>query len=189
LTPPLRVLGIDPGSQVAGWGLVRRQGSVLTFEAGGALRPKRGLTFAQRLECLHRELSVLIDEHRPDAFAIEAVFHAQHARSALQLGHARGVLVLAAAQRDLAVHEYPPATVKKAVTGSGSADKEAVRKMVCLLLKAEIKGPLDTTDALAVAICHAQAGRLAGAGVGKARWDDLERRAERPLGRLKRRRG
>ncbi len=189
MTGPVRVLGIDPGSQVAGWGLVRREGSKVVFEAGGAIRPKRGLTFAQRLAFLHQRLGALLDEHEPTAFAIEAVFHAQHARSALQLGHARGVLVLAAAERDLDVHEYHPATVKKALTGSGSADKHAVRKMVCLLLGQDVPGPLDTSDALAVAICHAQTGRLAGAGVGKQRWDDLEKRAVRAPGKLKRRRG
>lgn len=161
--PPdaIRVLGIDPGSVVAGWGLVRQEGNRLKMEGGGVFRPPKG-ELPGRLAHLHRELCLILDEHRPDAVAVEAVFHAKHARSALILGHARGVLLLAAAQRELPIFEYAPAAVKKAVTGDGSSAKDQVRKMVQLLLGTEVTGPLDQSDALAVAICHAQVGRFQG---------------------------
>lgn len=154
----VRVFGVDPGGFCTGWGLVQRTGSRVVHLESGVIRPPRKAAFADRLEFLHRELTEVLARTTPDTFAIEAVFHAEHARSALQLGHARGVLVLAAAQAGLIVCEYPPATVKKAVTGSGAADKEQVRTMVEMLLKEELGGAADRTDALAVAICHAHVG-------------------------------
>ncbi|MEE2829172.1 MAG: crossover junction endodeoxyribonuclease RuvC [Myxococcota bacterium] len=157
----LRVLGVDPGSFITGWGLVAKTGNGIELEDSGVLRTKRSAPFSERLRQLHEGLSEIIERTKPDAFAIEAVFHAEHARSALQLGHARGVLILAAAQHGLEPFEYPPATVKKAVTGSGSADKEQVLKMVSLLVGTELDGPADRSDAVAVAICHAQTGTFA----------------------------
>ena len=144
---------------VAGWGLVRQTGNTVVMEAAGVLRPPEG-ELPSRLASLHRELAAILDEHTPDAVAVEAVFHARHARSALVLGHARGVLLLAAAQRELPIFEYAPAAVKKAVTGNGRAAKDQVRKMVELLVGRKVGGPLDQSDALAVAICHAQVGRF-----------------------------
>ncbi|MCP4868856.1 MAG: crossover junction endodeoxyribonuclease RuvC [Proteobacteria bacterium] len=155
---PVRVFGVDPGGFCTGWGLVQRTGSRIEHIDSGLIRPPRKAVFAERLAFLHKELTAVLARTSPDHFAIEAVFHAEHARSALQLGHARGVLVLAAAQAGLTVREYPPATVKKAVTGSGAADKEQVRRMVEMLLKEELDGAADRTDALAVAICHAHVG-------------------------------
>ncbi len=155
------VLGVDPGGFCTGWGLVRRDGGRLLHLESGLIRPPKKAAFPDRLAHLHRELAAILTRTTPDAFAIEAVFHAEHARSALQLGHARGVLVLAAAQAGLSVCEYPPATVKKAVTGNGAADKEQVRAMVSKLLRDEIEGAADRTDALAVAICHAHAAKFA----------------------------
>ncbi len=160
MAEPVVVLGVDPGSQVAGWGIVLREGSKLTAVDSGLLRPPRGAPFAERLAALHAGLAAVIRTHQPHCLAIESVFHAKHARSALQLGHARGVFLLAAAQAEMPVHEYPPSSVKKAVTGSGSADKEQVRFMVERLLGIRVEGLADRSDALAVAICHAQAGRL-----------------------------
>jgi crossover junction endodeoxyribonuclease RuvC len=158
LSAPILVFGVDPGGFCTGWGLVRRIGPRVEHVESGVIRPKRSDAFADRLAHLHRELSTILTRTQPDTFAIEAVFHAEHARSALQLGHARGVLLLAAAQLGLTVCEYPPATVKKAVTGNGAADKEQVRSMVQMLLKEEITGAADRSDALAVAICHAYVG-------------------------------
>lgn len=155
---PVRVFGVDPGGFCTGWGLVLRTGSRLEHLESGLIRPPRGAPFADRLAFLHDALTEVLARTEPETFAIEAVFHAEHARSALQLGHARGVLVLAAAQAGLTVCEYPPATVKKAVTGNGAADKEQVRSMVEILLKTELDGAADRTDALAVAICHAHVG-------------------------------
>ncbi len=162
MTRSLRVLGIDPGSVVCGWGLVRRDGQRLALEDCGVFRPPRKAPFADRLRFLHDALEAVITRTAPDAVAVESVFHARHARSALQLGHARGVLLLAAARADLPIFEYAPAAVKKAITGDGSAIKSQVRTMVELLLKAEVPGPMDASDALAVAIHHAQVGELAG---------------------------
>ena len=156
------MLGVDPGSILAGWGMVSQTGATLTLIDSGVLRPGKGDPLPMRLEHLHRSLSEVLDLHTPDAVAIEAVFGARHARSALVLGHARGVLLLAAAQRELPIYEYAPAAVKKAVTGDGRATKEQVRKMVQLLVSADLDGPSDRSDALAVAICHAQVGRFAG---------------------------
>jgi len=182
---PYRVLGIDPGGTITGWGLVSKTGNKLSLEASGVIRTKRGAPFSFRLRQLHEGMTEVLAAHGPDAVAIEAVFHAEHARSALQLGHARGVLILAAAQHDLEPFEYPPSTVKKAVTGDGSADKDQVRKMVSLLLKEEVAGPADQSDAVAVAICHAQAGAFA------SKLRELERNdGKSTTGRkLKRRRG
>jgi len=184
-TPPFLVLGIDPGGSITGWGLVSKAGSKLTLEDSGVIRTKRGAPFSYRLRQLHEGLSAVLAKSKPDAVAIESIFHSEHARSALQLGHARGVLILAAAQHDLEPFEYPPATVKKAVTGDGSADKDQVRKMVSLLLKTEVGGPADQSDAVAVAICHAQAGSFA------AKLRDLSRSEEQSASsrKLKRRRG
>ena len=189
----LRVLGIDPGGSITGWGLVRREGATLILEDSGVIRTKRGEPFSKRLRQLHEGLSDVLGRTTPDAVAIESVFHAQHARSALQLGHARGVLILAAAQAEIEPFEYPPSTVKKAVTGDGSADKEQVRKMVTMLLGADISGPSDQTDALAVAICHAQAGsfasKLRALGRGGAGATAEESRAATAPRKLRRRRG
>jgi len=179
------VLGIDPGGAITGWGLVRKTGTKITLVDSGVIRTKRGAPFSFRLRQLHDGLSAVLEEHKPDAVAIESVFHGDHARSALQLGHARGVLILAAAQHELDPFEYPPATVKKAVTGDGSADKEQVRKMVSLLLQTEVSGPADKSDAVAVAICHAQAGTFA----EKLRNLSQSGEPAAPTRKLKRRRG
>lgn len=182
----IRVLGIDPGSYLAGWGIVRRQGATVTHVASGVLRVKRDASFGERLRSLHAGLEEVLSEHPPDVVALESVFHAKHARSALQLGHARGVLLLAAAQLDLPIHEYPPATVKKSVTGDGAADKDQVKRMVELLLKMKFDGPADRTDALAIALCDAQAGPLMGKRGGS--WEAKLAAAPR-AGRLRRTKG
>ena len=153
-----RVLGVDPGSQIAGWGLVLVAGNRVTLGDSGVIRTPRSADFPQRLRFLYEQFCAVLDAVQPESVAVEAIFHAKHARSALQLGHARGVLLLAASQRDVPIHEYPPATVKKAVAGNGRADKGQVRKMVDLHLGTAIEGPEDQSDALAVAICHAHSG-------------------------------
>jgi len=179
LATPLRVLGIDPGSVCAGWALAGGEGHKILFEAGGVLRPPRGASLADRLRFLHDELATLTAKLQPDAVAIESVFHARHARSALVLGHARGVLLLAATSTAAPVFEYAPAQVKKAVTGSGRATKEQVRKMVGMLAGERITGPHDQSDALAVAICHVHsAGFHARRAEAEARVEKARRRAK-----------
>jgi crossover junction endodeoxyribonuclease RuvC len=111
---------------------------------------------------LHAELSAVVSRHKPDAVAVEGVFTFRNARSALVLGHARGVALLAAAQAGLSVHEYAPAKVKRSVGAGGADGKDAVGRMVCSLLKIEVIERADASDALAVALCHLNQGRAAG---------------------------
>jgi crossover junction endodeoxyribonuclease RuvC len=151
----VRIFGIDPGSVRTGYGCVESDGSRHRLVACGAIAAPARLAFPQRLLTIHTELRRLIEACQPEAVAIEALFHAVNARSALQLGHARGVALLAASQAGLPVAEYPPAEVKRAVVGYGRAEKLQVQQMVRLLLGVDaIPGPLDASDALAVAICH-----------------------------------
>ena len=129
--------------------------------AHGTLRPPRGRPLPDRLAFLYAELVALLAERRPEAVAVERVFVAASPRAALVLGHARGVVLAAAAAAGLRVSEYAPAEVKLAATGSGAADKPQVQAMVQRLLALEKAPPRDAADALAVALCHAQAGPLA----------------------------
>jgi crossover junction endodeoxyribonuclease RuvC len=149
----MRVLGIDPGTRHLGLGLVERQDGRAAHLGHFLLSPKND-ELADKLAYLFEGIAAVIDEHRPDAVAVEGVFHAKNARSAIILAHARGVALLCAARAGLPVFEYPPATVKKAVGVSGAADKEAVTRMVCVLLGLERVERSDCADALAIALCH-----------------------------------
>jgi crossover junction endodeoxyribonuclease RuvC len=150
----VRVLGIDPGTRVVGWGVVDRQGNALRAVAWGALRAPASGEVPARLRLLHEGLRALIAEHRPDRVAVEEAFFGKGARAALALGEGRGAALLAAALADVPVSQFPPATVKKAVTGRGAAAKEQVGAMVRVLLGLpSIPEPADAADALAVAIC------------------------------------
>lgn len=160
--PAARVLGLDPGSRVCGYGVVEERGQGLVLIAAGALRPAPDGPFEQRLAAIHAGLSRVIEQHHPLEAAVEGVFQAKNPRSALLLGHARGVALLAAAQAGLKVHEYPPASVKKALVGGGRAAKEQVRAMVSTILNAKDRLSLDASDALAVAITHLHSRDLRG---------------------------
>jgi crossover junction endodeoxyribonuclease RuvC len=150
------VLGVDPGSQRTGYGLVETDGRRHRLLECGALAPGGGLPLHERLRHIHRGLADLIARARPDALAIEDCFHSANTRTALVLGHVRGVVLLAGAQAGLAVHEFPPATVKLQVTGSGRADKTQVAFMVTRLLSLRVEAEAgDPTDALADALCLA----------------------------------
>ncbi len=154
-----RILGIDPGTRFFGYGVIERVAghaakSVRYIECG-VIEPKRGGELAARLAEISIGLAEVIDELRPDVVAVEGVFHGVNARSALQLGHSRGVALATAGARDLAVHEYAPATVKRAVAGNGQATKDQVQAMVLALCGLKRAPKLDASDALAVAICHA----------------------------------
>lgn len=170
------VLGVDPGTATTGWGLVReRAGRLEALEYGVITTPKE-LPLARRLLIIYEELGRLITRHRPDAVAVEQLFFNRNIRTALAVGHARGVVLLAAAAAGLPVAEYTPPQVKQAVAGYGGADKHQMQAMVRLVLGlAEPPHPDDAADALAVAICcvHSQglerlvaarAGREGGAG-------------------------
>lgn len=156
----MRIFGIDPGSLRTGYGCVDTDGSRCRLVTCGALTtpPKAGLP--DRLSFIHDGLTRLIRDASPACVVIENLFHARNVRSALVLGHARGVAVLAAVQAGLPVHEYTPAEIKLAVVGYGRAEKAQVQHMVKLLLALDTTPkPHDAADALAVAICHAHSAR------------------------------
>jgi crossover junction endodeoxyribonuclease RuvC len=157
------VLGVDPGSQRTGYGAVDSDGRRHRLLDSGVLAPALRLSLPEKLRCIHGGVAQLIARLRPDALAVEDCFHAANVRSALVLGHVRGVVLLAGAEAGLPVHEYSPATVKQQVTGYGRAEKRQVAFMVTrlLALPAE-REPGDASDALAVALCFActQAGAL-----------------------------
>lgn len=152
----MRVIGIDPGSHHLGWGVVEAHGSRLVHVASGTLHAPPG-ELVTRLCYLAERLEALLAQHKPAAGAVESLFYAKNARSALNLGHARGVALLCLGRAGVAVHEYTPGQIKQATTGRGAADKEQVQVMVRMLLGlAMAPEDLDTTDALAAALCHVQ---------------------------------
>jgi crossover junction endodeoxyribonuclease RuvC len=153
----VRIFGIDPGSERTGYGCVERIGSRHGLIICGSLAPPSRATFPEKLKAIHSGLLVLLERHRPDSVAVENIFHARNVRSALKLGHARGVVLLAAADAGLPVVEYAPAEIKRAVVGYGRAEKHQVQQMVKLLLGLDrAPSPHDVADALAVALCHLQ---------------------------------
>jgi len=155
----VRIFGIDPGSERTGYGCVESDGRRHRLVTCGAITAAAGAPFPERLARIHSELTRVLARSRPDCVAVENLFHASNARSALKLGHARGVAILAAVQAGCEVAEYTPAEVKRAVVGYGRADKGQVQQMVALLLGlGEAPTPHDAADALAVAICHLHAG-------------------------------
>ncbi len=147
--------GLDPGLGTTGWGLIRAEGNRLSHLANGQLKTRTEQPLPERLADLARQLEALLDEHQPDAAAVEEVFVNKNPQSTLKLGQARGVALMIAARSGLAVGEYAARLVKKAVVGVGNAEKAQVHAMIQRLLPgASIAGP-DAADALAVAITHA----------------------------------
>ena len=164
-----RILGIDPGSRKLGWGVVEVRGSRMEHLAHGVIAPSAKLELAERLAGIFAQLESVIEKWEPESAAIEQVFVAQGVRSALVLGQARGVALLAMQRASLDVGEYAPAEIKLAVAGHGRASKPQLAAMVSRLLGAGLEGAgHDATDALAIAICHAH-GRKREALVRKAR--------------------
>jgi len=153
--PVVRILGIDPGSRATGYGVIDKQGAALTFVSCGVIRTSEKKTFPDRLKEIYDGICEVIDLHRPQLCGIEDIFTAVNPRSALKLGHARGVLILAAMQQGLPLQEFSPMVVKQAVAGYGRAPKEQVQQMVRILLKLNASPSQDAADALAVAICRA----------------------------------
>ncbi|MCU1277850.1 MAG: crossover junction endodeoxyribonuclease RuvC [bacterium] len=152
----MRILGLDPGTRYFGYGVIERvsAGRVRYVECG-VIEPKRTADLSARLAEISDGLVEVIRELEPDVVAVEGVFHGVNARSALQLGHSRGVALATAGAHALHVHEYAPATVKRAVAGNGAATKDQVLAMVRTLCGLRRAPKLDASDALAVAICHA----------------------------------
>lgn len=148
------ILGVDPGSIVTGWGLVELEGNQLRHVAHGIVATSTALSQAERLRQIHCGLEVVIEQYRPADMSLEKVFFSRNVQSALKLGQARGMAMLAAAQNQIAVSEYSATEIKVAVVGYGHATKEQIQKMVSALL--DLRGSLrgDAADALAAAICH-----------------------------------
>jgi len=164
----MRILGIDPGSVATGYGIVERVSDGerrLIHVAHGTIRPPRGAPIHQRLAVLHREIARVIADHSPDQAVVEQVFVAASARSALVLGQARGAALAALGQAGLPVAELAAREIKKAIVGTGGASKVQVQAMVTELLGLETRPASDAADALAGAICHGNANRLAALGV------------------------
>jgi len=160
------IIGIDPSLTCTGWGIVAKSGNRLTHVANGQVKTDAALSLADRLVTLDRELTDVILRHRPDSGAVEEVFVNKNPQSTLKLGHARGVCLLALARAGLPVHEYATRLVKKAIVGTGAAEKAQVQAMLKVLLPGVKLAGADAADALAVAIAHAH---LAGTAAAMAR--------------------
>jgi len=157
----MRVLGIDPGLALAGYGIVEGDAQRMQAIHYGSIETKSSLTLPQRLTILYRAVTELIEEYNPQELAVEELFFNRNVTTAFTVGQARGVFLLAAEQQGLVYHQYAPSQVKSAVTGYGRADKPQVQQMVKVLLNLPaIPKPDDTADALAIAICHLQSSRL-----------------------------
>lgn len=151
----MRILGIDPGSETTGWGVIEGEARRYGLVEYGAVRASASLPFAQRLLRINEGLEQVIVRLKPEVCAVEETFFAANVKTALKLGHARGVALLSAARAKLPVSEYSPRLIKQTVVGYGAAEKHQVQEMVRLLLKlTEAPEPHDAADALAVAICH-----------------------------------
>lgn len=160
-TEALRVLGIDPGTRKLGWGIVERRGSKLVAIAAGvvALSPRDPLP--SRLVAAESAIEALLEDHGPGVVAVEGVFYARFAAAAIQLAHVRGVALLVAERRGLAIAEYAPALVKRTVAGRGAADKAQIGRIVAATLGLRAPLPADASDALAIAITHLSAASFA----------------------------
>jgi crossover junction endodeoxyribonuclease RuvC len=158
------VLGIDPGTAITGYGLVREDEAGLTLVDYGVITTAAGQPLAERLQAIYQGLADVARTHQPQQAAVEELFFSRNARTALSVGHARGVTLLALADAGLAIHEYKPLEIKQAITGYGGAGKQQVQEMVRLLLNLDhVPQPDDAADAVAVAVCHLHSARMAAA--------------------------
>jgi crossover junction endodeoxyribonuclease RuvC len=155
MATPIRILGVDPGLRRTGWGVVTIMGNALAFVAAGTVKAPLEGELAHRLAALHAGLSKIVNVFRPDEAAVEQTFVNRDATATLKLGQARGIALLVPAQAGLAVAEYAPNAVKKAIVGAGHAEKAQIRAMVRVLLPRADFDTDDAADALAIAICHA----------------------------------
>ncbi len=157
----LRVLGIDPGTAILGFGLVGYDGYDYECLEHGVIRTPAGIPLSDRLLMIHEQLTALMDRLRPDHVGVEELFFSRNAKTALVVGHARGVVLLSVRQQGLPLFEYTPMQVKQALVGYGGADKTQIQDFMTMLLRLdETPKPDDAADALAVAICHCNSYRL-----------------------------
>lgn len=153
---PAVVLGIDPGTVATGWGVVQASGNRLRHLGHGTIHSSGAEPQSVRLSRIYRGLGEILRDYQPDGVSLEKLFFAKNVQSALKLGQARGVALLAAAERGVEVHEYTAVEIKSAVVGFGHATKQQVQMMVAALLRVAGRVPADASDALAAAICHLQ---------------------------------
>lgn len=157
----MRIIGIDPGIAITGWGVVEGEGQTLEMIANGVVTTPAKTPLPDRLQTIYQELTEIITQWQPESSAIEELFFSKNAKTALAVGHGRGVAMLALVNGGVSITEYKPLEVKQAVTGHGGSDKRQIQQMVKLLLNLdEIPRPDDAADALAVAICHVHSARL-----------------------------
>jgi crossover junction endodeoxyribonuclease RuvC len=152
--PPRVILGIDPGTVVTGWGVVQAIGGALRHVGHGTVNASSAEPQAVRLQRIYQTLGKVLLEFRPDGVSLEKIFFARNVQSALKLGQARGIAMLAAAEQGVEVHEYSAVEIKSAVVGFGHATKQQVQMMIGSLLRVADRVPVDAADALAAAICH-----------------------------------
>lgn len=158
----MRILGIDPGTAIMGWGIIDADDGDLKLVAYGALTTPAHTPLPERLNMLYNDLAHVLAEFRPAVGAVEELFFAKNVTTALAVGHARGVALLALQQANMRIYEYKPMAVKQAVTGYGRADKHQIQQLVQMTLGLdEIPQPDDAADALAIAMCHAYSAPLA----------------------------
>lgn len=150
----MRILGIDPGSRITGYGVIDSDGVRSVHIGSGCIHVKAD-QMAEKLGIIFREVDRIVQDHRPEELSVEQVFMSRNAASALKLGHARGAAICAAVNHQLPVSEYSPRTIKQAIVGTGAADKGQVQHMVCRLLRLDDELQSDAADALAAALCHA----------------------------------
>ncbi|NLC76193.1 MAG: crossover junction endodeoxyribonuclease RuvC [Clostridia bacterium] len=157
----MRILGVDPGTAIVGFGLIDSHGSTYGLVDYGCIRTSAEDSVPERLKQIFQQLQQLIDQFQPDCLVVEELFFNKNAKTALAVGQARGVILLSGIEKNLPVYEYTPLQVKQAIVGYGRADKRQVQEMVRVLLKLEKKpAPDDAADALAIAICHAHSNKL-----------------------------
>lgn len=155
------ILGIDPGTATTGFGVIHKENGEISFVDCGIIKTSPKTSFPNRLLEIEKDLSSIIKKHKPDSVAIEKIFFAKNTKTAIDVGHARGVAMLVAEKNKKTISEYTPLQVKQAITGYGGAEKKQIQQMVKCLLKLEkIPKPDDASDALAIAICHSQSNKF-----------------------------
>ncbi len=156
------ILGIDPGYAITGYGVVEYSGNHFKLITSGAIETKKGVPFPKRIQKIYDDMNVLIDTYKPDAIAVEELFFNTNITTGIQVAHGRGAVIISASETDTPIFEYTPLQVKQAVVGYGRADKKQVQMMVKAILNLEKIPKLDdTTDAIAIAICHAHSSKFA----------------------------
>lgn len=156
----MRVIGIDPGTRVCGYGVIESRNGEITHIASGSITPASVLPIPERLKIIYDKILGVIEEHSPDIMSVEDIFFSKNVKSAIKLGEARGVALLAASSAGISIYEYPPTKIKLALTGRGRANKTEVQKMISKILGVSEFETEDASDAVAIALCHIQLSRI-----------------------------